>query len=692
MQAVVQKFTKFISGEITLVIPVYQRNYDWKVSNCERLLNDIGNIVKYGNDHFIGTFVYQSKPADDIFQDYIIIDGQQRIASIILFARALSEFVDDDFKANISAKFIKHTASGYNFFRLRPTEFDQSVFQKIMDGTDDFTADEKSSALYRNYQFFREKLSSSELDLQKLFNAIYKLNVVSICLDNENPQEIFESLNSTGLDLSQADLIRNFLLMPLDYDKQTTLYKNYWLKIENLLRPSGNVEKFLVQYLIARRKSDSISEGNKKLSGTNFYETFKIFFAKNYADGNTKKVEDCLGEIFRYAKFFKRCIFNYETKFANLSALDKKFYELTFLRKADNAPIILMYLLDRYEKNHFDEATFIEFVDALISLAFRAKVCKCNGIDQQFAGNVLARLDKENPLTVKAFWQAITFGSGDRTFPNDKNFLADLAGIELQDRIKTEGFKYLLYSLERAAGTQNLPAYSEVAVEQILPKKPNPAWKNYLSERGDSQAYELWLQALGNQTLVNAAEKGRNDIFDKKKIRYAQSCFSCTKTLSGYSHWTSKQIQARAKNLAAAALKIWTLPEEFNATIQSAPEIFNLDSDFNAFTSTHPATFSISNTAQEISTWRELLREVVRKFYALDSDNFRRATQLENVPKKLFSSEPRNFKIDDNFYMKIDFDTKTCLRATKILVENFDRLGGTNFKDEIWFTLRQETT
>ena len=236
-----------------------------------------------------------------------------------------------------------------------------------------------------------------------------------------------------------------------------------------------------------------------------------------------------------------------------------------------------------------------------------------------------------------------------------------------------------------------MPAYSEVAVEQILPKKPTAAWKKYLATRNDSSNAEQWASTLGNQTLVNASEKRHNDLFDKKKIRYALSCFPCTKALSGYSHWTSKQIQARAKNLAAAALKVWTLPEEFNATIQDVAEIFTLDSDLNAFTSTRPATFSVSNMAQEISTWRELLREVVRKFYTLDGDTFRRAAQMENVPKRLFQTEPTNFKIDDGFYMKIDFDTKTCLRSTKILVENFDRLGGTNFKDEIWFTLRQET-
>ncbi len=687
MQAGKDTFKKFMSGEVTLVIPVYQRNYDWKATHCAQLFNDMIRIVTNGKPHFIGTFVYQSTPADDIFQDYTIIDGQQRIASIILFARALYDFADDSLKANINAKFLRHTSCGAeNKFRLRPTEFDQGVFQKIMDGADDFTDDEKSSAMYRNYRFFREEIAKSNLTHEDFCDAIDKLNIVSICLDKENPQEIFESLNSTGLNLSQTDLVRNFLLMPLAYDLQTTMYKNYWLKVEELLRPSNSVEKFMVQYLITKRKSNAISDGQRQLSNKNLYEIFKVEYEK-FFDADA---EVCLRDMLRYAKLFKRCLFSAEIAFADLSALDKKFYELTFLLKADNAPIILMYLLDRYEQNHFDEATFIKFVDAMISLAFRAKACKRNGIDQQFAGNVLARLDKENPLTEKAFWQAITFGSGDRAFPNDNDFQAALMNTDLQDRIKSDGFKYLLYSLERAESPQTLPAYSDVAVEQILPKKPNTAWKSYLTERGGLQSHEPWTQALGNQTLVNGAERGRGDIFEQKKIRYARSCFSFTKTLSGDSQWTSKQIQARAQKLAAAAVKVWTLPEEFNATIQNATEIFKLEGDFNAFTYTKPATLSVFGKEMKMTHWNRLLWEIAKQLYALDKDTFRKATQLENVPKRLFQTEPTNFKIDDGFYMKIDFDTKTCLRMAKILVDNFDRMGDTNCKDEIWFTLQPQ--
>ena len=700
MEAGGQQFTKFISGEVTLIIPVYQRNYDWKTENCKRLFEDMIHIVDSKKPHFIGTFVYQFDTVSGGAQEYTIIDGQQRITSIILLAKAIYDLTDDkDLKSDIRSKFIKHI-TGKNLkgkCRLQPNEFDRVTFEELMsdNGFDENKLD-KNSVMYGNYRFFREEISKwayTQQKLEELCEAISQLNVVSIAINQENPQEIFESINSTGLALSQADLIRNFLLMSLDYHSQEELYKNYWLEIEDLLRPSNNVENFIVQYLITQRKSNAITEGKRQVSNKNLYEVFKIFFTNNYTDDNTKKIEECLQELLRYAHLFKRCIFNESDDFNELNPLDKKFYELTFILKSDNSPIVLMYLLDRYEKKDFDESTFIKFLDALISLVFRAKVCKCTGIDQQFAGNFLARLDKEKSLDEDSFWQAITFGSGNRTFPNDNDFKEALAGNNLQDRIKETGFKYFLYSLERQEDTQNLLAYSDTSVEQVLPKKPNKTWKKYLEAHKDSDTYEPWIQTLGNQTLVNHSEKGRNDIFDKKKIRYAQSNFSYTRNLNNEKEWTSRRIQKRTKELSDKAIEIWILPSKYNSSSSSVGKTFNLDSDFSEFKGKKPHIISICDDNKEIKNWNTLLREIVTELYNLDPFIVQKVALTEFPLKGKFSANKNDLnkphKIGKgDFYMELNLSTENCLKVAKTLVENFDRSSGTNFKEEIYFTLR----
>ena len=687
MQASVMRINEFIADKRTLIIPVYQRNYDWKAANCEQLFDDVEFIAQNGGEHFIGTFVYQHKPSAGIFQELVIIDGQQRITSTMLLAKVIYDLTDnEDLREDIKSTFLKHEKGELKGkCKLRLSDYDRATFEKLMaDNFDEnnFSADEKNSALYRNYFSFSKKISESPLTLNKIYDAIYQLKVVSILLQDENPQEIFESLNSTGLDLTKADLIRNFLLMPLDYDEQEPLYKNYWWKIEELLRPSGNVENFLIHYLITKRKSDAVMEAKKqRLNSRNLYVVFKEYFTENY-DG----VEDCLKDLYRYAKFFRRFIFNDDTKFNKLSALDKKFYELVYLLDANNSPIILMYLLDRYEQNHFDEATFIKFVDALISFAFRAKVCKHNGINSQFAGNVIARLDRENPLDEKIFWRAITFGKGNYAFPNDKDFQTALVTNNLYETIKSHGCKYLLYSLERAAHAKELPAYSEATVEHIMPQKLNGAWKEYLRERNDTSAHEIFLHTLGNLTLTAYNSELGNADFDIKKNIYAQSNYSYTRALTNYAEWTSRQIQSRAKKLAAEAIKIWPLPEEFNSRSVNLGDTFNLDSDFGALRGTRSATLTISGTEIKMPYWNHMLREIVRQLYALDKDNFRQAAAVKS---NLFTTEPTDFKLDENFYMYTGYSTEDCLRIAKSLVEKFDSLGETNFKDEISFTLRR---
>ena len=685
MNAGMESFQDFIGDKHFFKIPVYQRKYDWQQVHCQQLFDDIIKILENNKPHFLGTFVYQRKQiiGNNSFDEYIIIDGQQRITSLILLAKALfNSMNDDDDKEDILYKYIKHQSgkSIKNKCKLIPTEYDKNIFEKIMshDNFDEiiFDAQEKSSVIYRNFLFFTEKISECEYSAEKIYEVIPLLNIVWINIsDGENPQEIFESLNSTGLYLTQSDLIRNYLLMSLNYDFQEELYKKYWLEIEKLLNSSEKVENFMVQYLIVKRKSDSVTKGSKniRLSNKNLYEVFKEYFRES-----DKNVEECLNDIYRYAKFYRLFIFNDNDNFDNLSALEKKFYELTYLLDAANSPIILMYLYDRYDKKFFDEKTFINFLDAMISLTFRSKVCGFSGITSQFAGNVILRLDKIKNLDEDSFWKTITFGKGRYAFPKDELFRENLMTKEIFLTIKSSGCKYLLYSLEKISErSAELPKYSSTTIEHIMPQKLNENWKIYLQTKKDMSAYEIFLHTLGNLTLMVGKYNFQvsNSEFEIKKSEYEKSAFFYTNDLKKYSDWTSIQIQIRAKKLANIALKIWSLPEKYNSSTVDVENIFTLDSDFGIFTGTRPAKISIANNDKEIKSWYEFLREIMKILYTLDKNIFKQIIQKDNVPrgKKLFSTEEINFlrpiKIDETFYVEdaFDFYSETILKITKFL-------------------------
>ena len=707
MQIGKESLANFIGGTKTFYIPVYQRNYDWQQDNCKQLLLDIEQIIMKKRTHFFGTFVYQHIPAVGQYQKFIIIDGQQRITSTILFAKALYDLsTDEDEKDNIKTSLLQHSQGNFDYrFKLKPLDYDLEVFEKLMDCEDlnNFPEEYQSSNLYKNYNFFKKTINESQYTINELFNAIYGLEIVGLLLDTENPQEIFESLNSTGIDLSNTDLIRNYLLMPLlEQNRQEELYQKYWLNVERMIQ-SNNMETFILQYLITKRKSNSVFQNDKKLqlTKTNLYRSFKEYFVKRYdTNDHENAIESFLKDMHRYAVFYKHFRFNANTVVSKLSTLDKKFYELTYLLDASYAPIILMYIYDKYDKGMINEGTFIKFVDALISLAFRARVCRYYVISAQFAGNVIARLDQK-PLTddsMDDFWAAITFGKGSYAFPNDEQFRQSLMTESLFTTIKSEGCKYLLYSLElNSDSTEELPDYDKCTIDHIMPTKLDRSWKNYLQSKNDLQMHGQYMHTLGNLTLTNYNEKQQNNDFETKQQEYAKSNFYYTKELSAPSDWTSKQIQLRAKKLAGLALKIWTLPAKYNSVIPVIENIFNLDADAGTFTGTKLDIVSILGKDKRVTTWSSFLNEITKTFYSIDKDIFKEAASKDNVPYYdfLFSEIPINphksTKLDKEYYLNFDMhlSANVCFKVIKAIVENVDLISKTNFKEDIWFTLKK---
>ena len=676
----------FLAGKKICTIPVYQRNYDWKKSHCEQLLADLEELIKNTKpEHFIGTVVYQENKTND-FTEQIIIDGQQRITSVILLAKAVYDLSkEEQLRDQTYQAFIKNTKYDTEF-KLRPSKFDRETFRKLMDN--ETFDDMETSFIYLNYKFFKEKLSAYKDKLSTVRNAITKFQIAALKLGNENPQEIFESLNSTGKELTETELIRNYLLMDLKPEVQENLYQKYWLPIERMLKNSETVDTFLFQYLVSKRKSitDMQDTKNIHISKNELYSTFKKYFRKNYNGDKAEQVEKFLSDLKHYAEFYSRLIFNDSTDFENLSALEKKFYELVYLLDSKSMPIVLMDLNNKYENKIFDGETFLKMVDALISLTFRAKVCKASADNAQTAGNILDRLDKNPPIDIDSFWKAITAGNGKYNFPNDEQFKTALTSPEIYLTLKGDTCKYLLYKLEK---TSNLPHYKNIYVDYVMPKKLSKNWSDYLSSKNDLDNHDAYLNSLGN--LVLTADKTRNNAaFSEKRVNFATSNFYYTRSLSNSADWTSKQIRHRAEILAGLALKIWLLPEEYQIPTETEISIYTLDSNFKIFTGKKLSTISIFGKEKPMRKWRDFLREMITQLYNLDKEIFRQAANNLNRAT-LFDTEPKKFEtpfeIDKNYYMEIHFRASECLNIIKNLVENFDRLGGTDFKSEIWFTL-----
>lgn len=335
-------FLEFIgAGKRTFYIPVYQRNYDWKDMQCITLFRDIENIAldEKRNNHFLGTIVYVEGDSTANFRQFIVIDGQQRLTSIMILLKAILDSTkNEELKQEIKECYLINRFSPEQLrIKLKPMKSDSFNFQKLINGHID---EMEESQISRNYKLFLELIEQSNLTPEEIYQGIQKLEIVYIQLtkEKENPQLIFESLNSTGLDLTQADLIRNYLLMGQEYAQQENLYKEYWVKLEKML-PDVMISDFIRDYLTL--KTGIIPNKDR------VYNSFKNYYQKlsNY------DAEGFLDELTTYGKYyswFKYCNSPDDEVNGRLSQLQK-------LKSTTVYPFLLNIFEDYYMYHNIDK-------------------------------------------------------------------------------------------------------------------------------------------------------------------------------------------------------------------------------------------------------------------------------------------------------------------------------------------------
>lgn len=344
MKAVDEKIGKFLGNSDTVfIIPPFQRNYSWDETQCNELFDDILDSVKKKRSHYIGNIVYfvgENNRAG--FNEYILIDGQQRITSILLLLCAIRSKLPKEEVKRLEKKFLINEDEKDDKYRvkLKQTENDYRIFEKII-SNGEFSSDERDNKLFKNYNYFLDRIADfDENTTINIFNAIADLDIVDLNLqiekDLEAVQKIFEKINSTGKELSVADLIRNYLLISNNSNTQNDLYNNYWVKIEELYQNNDDISDFAKHYLITKR---CIWVEEKKM-----YSTFRLYF-----DNSDMTKEMILSEILRYSQYYNW--------FIDENCPDKKINitlkELNVL-KSDDMYSLLLVLFDKLYDNGKD--------------------------------------------------------------------------------------------------------------------------------------------------------------------------------------------------------------------------------------------------------------------------------------------------------------------------------------------------
>ncbi len=555
MKAIDCPFTKIINGTTQFVIPVFQRDYSWTEVQCEQLWKDIVRVGKDtgGRKHFMGSVVYvPSGDSTANFTRWLLIDGQQRLTSLTLLLIAFRRhLVDSKWERKsddgpnpkkIEAYFLKNMQEeGNRENKLVLRRNDQALLEALLKGEE--IAPNDNSRVDENYEFFRDRVR--EEDPEVIYRGISRLVVVDVSLDGvqDDPQMIFESLNSTGVDLTQADLIRNFILMRLPEQRQTQLYETYWRKIEALFHDAGKVfDSFARDYMALKTKASKQTRANE------IYQEFRGFFLEA---ADETSIELVLEDMLRFGTYYAAFSLGRNAPPSSAPHLGR-------LRQlAEVAGILVMKLSDCLHRvGSLSASEFEEAIQLLESYVFRRAVCgrQSRNYWAVFA-NMAYRIDESAPLT--SLKVALHRQTESSRFPSDDEFRRELQSRDLY-RMRT--CHYLLDRIENHDNKEPTDTQS-YTVEHVLPQNENLSkpWREMLGEGWrDTQA--IWLHRLGNLTLTGYNSTYSDRAFEEKKRTdggFNDSSIRLNRFIREANQWTASQIEQRGLELAGKAVEIW---------------------------------------------------------------------------------------------------------------------------------------
>ncbi len=625
MKANETKVDKFLAtNETTFAIPVYQRNYDWTLVQCKQLLHDILEAGKSEriNAHFIGSIVYVH---DDVYTasgltELTIIDGQQRLTTLTLIYIALyrvAKELGDSMLVNRIHKtyLINEFAPETEKLKLKPTENNKNALKHILNLEDEEDFRDYSKII-ENFNYFKSNISRE--NFETIQRGLSKLIVVDIALDRQkdNPQRIFESLNSTGLELSQADLIRNYILMGLSRTNQEKIYKNYWEVIEQNAKDEKSNKSRVSDFV-----RDYLTLINKEIPNKgDVYRKFKSQFPTT----TVEELESVLTDIKLLVKFYNKLI-------NPKNEPDKEIRtQLEYINKLEiNVAFpFLMKVYEDYASSDIDKQTFIAILSLVQSFTWRRFILglPTNALNKIF----MSLYDKVNKdKYIHSVQQSLLQRSGVQRFPRNSETINALKEKDVYN-VNPKNRTYLLERLENYQNNEPvlIEGNADITIEHIFPQNPDPKWKIELGQDQYNFIKENYLNTIGNLTLSGNNGKLSNKAFvekrdmnvDDKEQGYKFSRLWLNRDLKEKEGWNKEEIENRIEKIAERFLHIWEFLE-----IEIESETTN--NEVNIFDAEEPRHKKLEyavffDQKLEITQVAKLYVEVMKQLFDLQPETF----------------------------------------------------------------------
>lgn len=623
-----QPLIRFFEGsEKRFIIPLYQRNYDWNEKNCAQLFNNLVSIHEQGRkNHFFGSIV--SAHADSHSDDRLIIDGQQRITTVSLILIALVNAakandipcsdhrnIDRIWETYLVDKYQENTRK----VKLKPIKKDMDAFDALLFKTKDEYIE--TSNVTSNYKYFYNKIKECGLTLDELFNSIKKLQVISIKLSgDDDPQLIFESLNSTGMDLSEADKIRNYLLMSFDTEKQEFFYNQYWNKIEECTgyKPSMFIRDFLTIKL-------------RRICNTNVL----YFEFKDYVSSSSTR-EQVMEEMRTYAKYYKQVTLAE----ADNEQLKRKYKQLGYIGSAVAMPFYMQFLEYASSKGLSDTDIYA-VLDTIENYWARRIICNlpANALNKVFCTlhydvmKIIADHDKRDVELRVSYCELLKFvllkKQGTAVFPND-HYVTEQFKTRQIYKIPIDYRYFLFERMEKENGKEIHDVVKEMkagrtTIEHIMPQTLTTKWKEALGEDYE-RIHDEYLHTFANLTLTGYNTSYSNHTFEEKKNGYTDrkgnhvygfrdSAYRLNNFLKDCDAWNEEKMLDRQAILLDKFYGLWPMIESKYEPLRKETEVVSLDEELN-LTGRSISAFVYRGTRFDVSTWKDMLLQVCKLVYA----------------------------------------------------------------------------
>ena len=672
-----QKLIKYLDGASKrFIIPVYQRNYDWKMEHCKQLYDDLVKIIRQNRkSHFFGSIVSVQSESGTM-EEFLIIDGQQRLTTISLLLLAIYHLLssgkmvsrDHQLTDKILKKYlIDEYEPEEKRIKLKPIKNDQKAFGILFDQDEEYIPD---SNLTINYRYFYGRIQHGELDIDELFDAICKLEIINISLNQEdNPQLIFESLNSTGLNLSEGDKIRNYILMGLPNDQQTKFYEKYWNRIESYT--DYDVSSFVRDYLSIKQQSTP--------NMNSVYPTFK----KYVEDAEVADIEPLLKDLLEYAKRYAFLIKGGHSD----ERLNSCIYRLNRLSTSITRPFLLE-VIRLSESGALTADELIEVFHFTESYLFRRAICDLptNALNKIFLllHREIIRFDGDESHYVEKFKYALLSKRERTRFPSDEEFAECMSTRNIYG-MNPKNKLYLFERLENSETSETKDVWGhldrgEYSIEHIMPQHLTAAWIVSLGDNYEA-IHTNWLHRLANLTLTAYNSRYSNSPFAEKRDMphgFKDSGLRINQWVGRKEQWGVPELEERDQLLKNTVIGIWSYPTSNYHPQKKQMDAIALDEDV-ILTGRVLSKYSFKGAEQPVASWADMYQQVITMLHSENKAVLTKLAVSQDPVVDLslhFSMSPTSFnscrQIDTDLYVWTGTDTQYKINNLRKIFAIFD--------------------